>query len=276
MKKINKKVLIGLIINLLVMIVGIYRLSGEYGWDSLTKGFAAVMLLAFLTSLAGVALLTRGNPAGGIVGAVGSAFFVPIGLICMIGCLQSRDNIRFAGHAPGRIHQTGETKPAESAPTTEPMRDGMETRPAAPAIPPARMKNTQATSAVPVERPLIAYKFTDDACRFSCAGNGSGAGFYTLSIGAGSGPAFLLVGVSIAIIIRDSRRQDMHVYALYRDHLECVPARGPALSASPMRTSLRLKCSATGSAFTSKNQTGREKITIPLGSIPSGRARGSP
>lgn len=253
------------------MIVGIYRLSREYGWDSLTKGFAAVMLLAFLTSLAGVALLTRGNPAGGIVGAVGSAFFVPIGLICMIGCLQSRDNIRFAGHAPGRIHQTGETKPAESAPTTEPMRDGMETRPAAPAIPPARMKNTQATSAVPVERPLIAYKFTDERLiGFLVLVMGAGAGFYTLSIGAGSGPAFLLVGVSIAIIIRDSRRQDMHVYALYRDHLECVPGTWSSPVSIPYADILEAKMQRNRVRLHLKKSDGREKITIPLGSIPSG------
>ncbi|RXE61330.1 hypothetical protein ED352_14885, partial [Muribaculaceae bacterium Isolate-002 (NCI)] len=74
------KIWTGLILNLLVMIAGIFSLSGEYGWSLFTKGFAAVMLLAFLTSLTGVIMLIRGNPVGGIVGAAGSVFFVPIGL----------------------------------------------------------------------------------------------------------------------------------------------------------------------------------------------------
>lgn len=81
------------------------------------------MLLAFLTSLTGVIMLIRGNPVGGIVGAAGSVFFVPIGLVCMIGCLQGRDDIRFAGYArgtsktpvaaapPGRIHQAEKQNP---------------------------------------------------------------------------------------------------------------------------------------------------------------------
>lgn len=62
MKKVMGKIWTGLILNLLVMIAGIFSLSGEYGWSLFTKGFAAVMLLAFLTSLTGVIMLIRGNP----------------------------------------------------------------------------------------------------------------------------------------------------------------------------------------------------------------------
>lgn len=113
MDKIPTKTWVGLLSNLLVMIAGSYILGEAYQWDSFITGFAVIMSLAFLASLTGVVMLVRGNPAGGIVGAVGSAFFVPIGLICLTGCLQSRDNIRFAGYAPGT------TAPTPTAPVDQ-------------------------------------------------------------------------------------------------------------------------------------------------------------
>lgn len=41
---------------------------------------------------------------------------------------------------------------------------------------------------------------------------GAVVGLYLLSIGGGSGSAFFMAGLGIAVMIRGGRRQDMHVY----------------------------------------------------------------
>ena len=281
MKKVMGKIWTGLILNLLVMIAGIFSLSGEYGCSLFTKGFAAVMLLAFLTSLTGVIMLIRGNPVGGIVGAAGSVFFVPIGLVCMIGCLQGRDDIRFAGYARGtpktpapaaplgRIHQAGKTEPAGSAPSAEPITNGRETGSSAPATPSAPPEKTPATSALPAETPLTAYKFTDERLLgFFMLSLGTVLGFYLLSIGGGSGSAFFMAGLGIAVMIRGSRRQNMHVYALYKDRLECVPGVWSVPVSIPYAEILEAEMRRNKACIYLNKPDGREKITIPLGFIP--------
>ena len=63
---------------------------------------SAFLLAGLLLSLAGMILLARGDPAGGIVGAVSSACVIPLGAICLVGCMVSRDRLRRAARAAAR------------------------------------------------------------------------------------------------------------------------------------------------------------------------------
>ena len=50
-------------------------------------------LIAFAVLLRGVSGLRRGDPEGGVLGAGASAFFAPLGLVCLLACLLSRDRL---------------------------------------------------------------------------------------------------------------------------------------------------------------------------------------
>lgn len=92
------------------------------GWNAGVISITVVLSFAFLLSVAGIILLLRGKAAGGIVGAVGSAFFVPIGLICLLGCLQSRADILREGLMPAATPSVvrEQERPAEAQPSAMP------------------------------------------------------------------------------------------------------------------------------------------------------------
>ena len=92
MEKLNGKVWVGFVINVLVALWGISDMAADGG--TVAAVFITVMVGCLLLTGAGIAMLVRGDPAGGILGAVGSAIFVPIVLICLIGCLQCPDKLR--------------------------------------------------------------------------------------------------------------------------------------------------------------------------------------
>ena len=52
-----------------------------------------LLVVGYLLSVVGVILLLRGSPAGGMLGIMASAFFVPLGLICLVGCIRLRDKL---------------------------------------------------------------------------------------------------------------------------------------------------------------------------------------
>lgn len=67
-----------------------YKMSG---WGYETARQLLPLLFGFFLSVAGVRLLLRGSPVGGMLGIVGSAFLVPLGLFCLVGCLRLRDKL---------------------------------------------------------------------------------------------------------------------------------------------------------------------------------------
>ena len=221
MNNVTAKTWIGLLINLLALIMGLYSMGEKYQWDSFTTGFAVVMSLAFLTALAGVVMLIRGNPAGGIVGAVGSAFFIPIGLICVMGCIQSRDKIRFADYAPGTpatpapVALSAQMPPAAETPAHDTAGEVMTGETAA--------EEAKHVESAPVEKPLVAYAFPDERpMGWLVLVLGVGAGFFLLSSGGSLSGVTALIVVGIIKIIRGNLRVNAHVYALYSEYLECV------------------------------------------------------
>lgn len=63
------------------------------GWGDGVPVKFLLLVVGYLLSVVGVILLLRGSPAGGMLGIMASAFFVPLGLICLVGCIRLRDKL---------------------------------------------------------------------------------------------------------------------------------------------------------------------------------------
>ena len=235
MEHINGKTWLGFVINIVVTAV----FYGMGVMDGATIFFGVGLLLTGV----GIAMLVNGYPAGGIFGAVGSAFFVPIGIICMIGCLQSRDRLRNAALttavASGSEEIVTRAEEASVAPDAPAASDGTSATKEAPvmmtaaepcaeaAAAPAASENTPAPEQAPVttaETPLAAYGFVDERMGgWLLVLLGIAAFFFGLSLNGQimSGSVVCLV-IGIIRIIQTQQRLDKHVCVLYRDRLECV------------------------------------------------------
>ena len=114
MEKLNGKIWVGFVINVLVALWGISDMAADGG--TVASVFITIIAGGLILTGVGMIMLAQGTPTGGILGAVGSAVFVPIGLICLIGCLQCRDRLRneALADAPGS-EETGPTTEEVSA-----------------------------------------------------------------------------------------------------------------------------------------------------------------
>ncbi|WP_300811097.1 hypothetical protein [uncultured Desulfovibrio sp.] len=93
MRTLKKKVWAGLALNLATLFIGIWDFGVQDGLNTAVSGLAIAMILSFLLSVTGVVMLLRGKASGGIIAVAGSLIFVPAGLICMLGSLQSRADL---------------------------------------------------------------------------------------------------------------------------------------------------------------------------------------
>lgn len=100
MRTLKKKVWAGLALNLATLFIGIWDFGVQDGLNTAVSGLAIAMILSFLLSVTGVVMLLRGKASGGIIAVAGSLIFVPAGLICMLGSLQSRADILREGLTP--------------------------------------------------------------------------------------------------------------------------------------------------------------------------------
>ena len=230
MKKVNLTAKAGLIINLLVMLLYVYGLRDEFSRDASSDMIAGLLIIGFLLSLAGLTMLARGNPAGGIVGAAGSALFIPAGLVCMIGCFQARDKLHFADYATG-----APTKPASS-----------ETPLAAYEFTDERLRG------------LLMLLFS------------AAMGCYFLAHGevAGAGSGFLLASLGIAIMARSNNREQWKAYALFRDRLECLPGAWSEPVSIPYADILAVELYWHKARLSIKRPGGEEKIMLRFSGIP--------
>lgn len=211
MGRLNVKTWLGFVLNMLVVLLGISDLM----LNGPTEAASLIVLMAggLLVTGAGMVLLARGNPAGGILGAAGCILFAPTGLICLIGCLQCRDKLRNVALAT-----SAGPRPEEAAAPV----DGT-VSPAAPAAPGERAAATMAPDARS-EAPLASYGFADVSL--------FGWGFVVLGIIllflvflarsvmplAG---AICLCGMGLKLIIQGRQQRDKQAFSLYRTHLEC-------------------------------------------------------
>ena len=105
MGTLNGKILVGFVLNVALVIAFFSTEMADGG--ALTVAFFTLAAAGVIVTGMGIAMLAHGDPAGGILGAAGSAIFVPIGLICLIGCLQSRDKLRNAALATADASGSG-------------------------------------------------------------------------------------------------------------------------------------------------------------------------
>lgn len=231
MKKVNLTAKVGLAINLLAMLLYMYGLRNGFFRDVNSEMMAGLLLAGFLLCLTGLAMLDRGNPAGGFVGAAGSAFFLPAGLVCMVGCFQTRDKLRFASHAA-------------SAPT----------RLAARETPLAayEFRNLH----LPGIQTMV-------------LGTGMGCAFLMDEVViAGAWFGFLLAALGLAITVRSKDREQWKVYALFRDRLECPPGAWSEPVAIPYAHILAVDLYWHKARLFIRRPGGKEKIMLRFGNIP--------
>ena len=187
MGRLNVKTWLGFVLNMLLVLLGIsdIMLNGPTEAD----GLIVLMAGGLLVTGAGMVMLARGNPAGGILGAAGCILFAPIGLICLIGCLQCREKMRNAALAAAAA--TAETPLAAYG-----------------------FADDRAAGWLYMLGGFAAFFYG----LFYYGGILHDGGV----IMAG-GEVFSLIGAFR--IVRACRRKQEHVCALYRDRLECIPKR---------------------------------------------------
>ena len=244
MENLNEKIWVGFVINVLVALWGISDMAADGG--TVAAVFITVMVGGLLLTGAGIAMLVRGDPAGGILGAVGSAIFVPIGLICLIGCLQCRDKLRSAAFtetaapesrqpAAAETSAVAAAEPAEEekcgGPESPAGSDGISATAAAPVVPAKAAPRSEgvaaceeAPAAATDETPLAAFGFADERAWGWTLVLGSVALFFFAlyhgtSIMSGSVVCFIM---GIVRLVQSRQRLGRHACILYRDHLECV------------------------------------------------------
>ena len=185
MGRLNVKTWLGFVLNMLLVLLGIsdIMLNGPTEAD----GLIVLMAGGLLVTGAGIAMLVRGDPAGGILGAAGCILFAPIGLICLIGCLQCREKMRNAALAAAAA--TAETPLAAYG-----------------------FADDRAAGWLSMLGGFAAFFY--------------GLFYYGGILHAGGvimagGEVFSLIGAFR--IVRACRRKQEHVCALYRDRLECIP-----------------------------------------------------
>lgn len=205
---VHPTVWIGLAINFVVLLGALYYMNETYIFDNVTLVFSLIFAAAFVMSLIGVLMLAAGNAAGGIVGIIGSAVYVPIGLICVIGCAITRQRIKLADfQQSGLASQPGNTPERASAPS------------------PAHAPDRPAPHNQPVpDIPLATFPFADYRW-MACLLIGAGiAGFlFVVSQDKDGGRLIAPIGIGILMLMLQQRQQKAKVFALYDTYLECLP-----------------------------------------------------
>ncbi len=125
MQRVTTMTWVGLAINFVAVIMLIAGIIEEsyYGLDNFDVGIIAFTAVFFTLQLIGVLMLAAGSPTGGTVAAVGSAAFVPIGLICLMGAMTSRNNLKKAVSGYNYFDDGA----AEQGPRDVPMRSSAKT-----------------------------------------------------------------------------------------------------------------------------------------------------
>lgn len=213
MRTLKKKVWLGLVFNLATLFIGIWDFGAQDGWNAGVTGIAIAMSLSFLLSVAGVVMLLRGKAAGGIVAVAGSLIFVPAGLLCMLGSLQSRADILREGLTPSA---TPPVAPEQEGPAGQQPQDEK-------AEPQEEQGGVAAASG---ERPKVAYRFPDQT-GISIIMMVAFAFVTLILFSSGLPPALGVLGIMLGglRLLLTKERRGAYIYALYEDRLECVVSR---------------------------------------------------
>lgn len=209
MRTLKKKVWAGLALNLATLLIGIRDVGVQ---DGLNTVLAIAMALSFLLSVTGVVMLWRGKASGGIVAVAGSLIFVPAGLLCMLGSLQSRADILREGLTPS---STPPAEPQQEGSAGQQPRDGK--------AEPREERSVVATSG---ETPEVAWRFPDQT-GISIIMMVAFALITLILVSSKLLPALGVLGIVLGVLrlILTRERRSAYIYALYGDRLECVISR---------------------------------------------------
>ena len=229
MGTLNGKILVGFVLNVALVIAFFSTEMADGG--ALAVAFFTLAAAGVIVTGMGIAMLAHGDPAGGILGAAGSAIFVPIGLICLIGCLQSRDKLRNAALATADASGSGTV--------------------AEPAGGPA------------AGTPLAAYKFADYSPLFGVATLFFLAALFVVWAQA---PALLGVVVICAARFMVARTQrKLYVCALYADHLDYASGIWATSQVTvPYAAIVEAVVSSSKVRLVIEREGGRTRVSIPL------------
>lgn len=211
---------IGLVINFLSMVGALYAFNEEFSTDTLTLVFSIIFIAGFALSLIGVLMLAAGNPAGGIVGIIGSVIYVPIGMICAIGCSISRKNMEFASlDMNADAFEPRPASPAQYGSASFPAGSRTQDRPDAAPLRPAPGFAPRPNA------PVASFPFVDYRWLGVLLIVISVIGFFIVSQhGRGGGGSVLTPAIfGIIMFVLQQRQQGFNVFSLYDDSLECVP-----------------------------------------------------
>ena len=241
----NGKILVGFVLNVALVIAFFSTEMADGG--ALAVAFFTLAAAGVIVTGMGIAMLAHGDPAGGILGAAGSAIFVPIGLICLIGCLQSRDKLRNAALATADASGSGTV--AEPA--------------GGPADPAASAVSGGTPDGPAAGTPLAAYKFADYSPLFGVATLFFLAALFVVWAQA---PA-LLGGVVICaarfMVARTQRK--LYVCALYADHLDYASGIWATSQVTvPYAAIVEAVVSSSKVRLVIEREGGRTRVSIPL------------
>lgn len=212
MRTLKKKVWAGLALNLATLLTGLWDFGVQDGLNTAVSVLAIAMALSFLLSVAGVVMLLRGKASGGIVAVAGSLIFVPAGLICMLGSLQSRADILREGLKPS---STPPVAPQQEDSAGQQSQDGK-----------TESREEQSVAATSGETPEVAWRFPDQT-GISIIMMVAFALVTLILVSSKLLPALGVLGIVLGVLrlVLTRERRSAYIYALYGDRLECVISR---------------------------------------------------
>lgn len=217
MKNVHWLTWLGLATNVLVMCAALVHINEDYlygyGMDTVSLVFSLVIMGGMLLQIIGLAMLTTGDRAGCMVGIIGAALFVPIGLICAFGFILSRNRM------DQRAYEVPPSETPEARP--QPVAVGLD----AAAVKPLADAPAPAPESVQAKVPLVRYAFANQAwCGYLLIVMGI-VGIAAISSLDGDIPGilFMTIAVAVPIIIGHTRAAKLPVFALYDDYLEFTP-----------------------------------------------------
>lgn len=247
MSKIHPAAWIGLVINIGIAFYGLVA----YGDMPV---FPIIMFCAAGLSGVGIVMLAMGQPVGGILGAIGAALFVPIGLVCLVGCMRTRQaliadaknvdmNLADSVFGDGHAHSASPREAAASAGSSQAVSgpvadsypvinaDWLEGKGEAAATPGSTpvVSSTVVTDAVDRGvRPASDFRFKDQRAMMAVIFGVAIMVFVYMSATMRvdiSGQIVTFLVVSGISFWSQSRLLAMPALALYDDHLTCVSSQ---------------------------------------------------
>lgn len=280
MSKIHPAAWIGLVIN-----IGLSFFSLEAYGDMPVLSMA--MFGGVVLSAVGIVMLAMGQAAGGILGAIGGAVFIPVGLVCMIGCMRTRQALindaknvdvnlvnTVFGDVNANTANTMNAGPVSLSPVIHNPAPGSEAAAAAGTVPHST-HGTAAPEGTAASGGTI-FRFKDQRMLMAII---LGGGILVMLVMASgmyvdiSGPIMTFAVIGGISLWTQSRLVAMPALALYEDHLTCVSSQAAWAGENTVMYRLIQKAGISGNkGSVTAHRTdgaGTEELKILFNAMPS-------